>query len=152
RRRRQGDGHGRDREKPRRQGRRPGRRPDHQGPGPHRRDRRGRRPPPQQAAGGQGGQADGPAQQGDESHHLQDRGGPVTMKRFIFGLTLFLVALPLAAQTKDAPKGKDEKKEETKPVVVPFETLPSGHMTVMVKLNGKGPYKLIFDTGAPTLL
>jgi membrane-associated protease RseP (regulator of RpoE activity) len=25
-------------------------------------------------------------------------------------------------------------------------------MTVMVKLNGKGPYKLIFDTGAPTLL
>ena len=74
------------------------------------------------------------------------------MKRFIFGLTLFLVALPLAAQTKDAPKGKDEKKEEAKPVVVPFETLPSGHMTVMVKLNGKGPYKLIFDTGAPTLL
>jgi hypothetical protein len=74
------------------------------------------------------------------------------MKRFIFGLTLFLIALPLAAQTKDAPKGKDEKKEEAKPVVVPFETLPSGHMTVMVKLNGKGPYKLIFDTGAPTLL
>jgi membrane-associated protease RseP (regulator of RpoE activity) len=74
------------------------------------------------------------------------------MKRFIFGLTLFFVALPLAAQTKDAPKGKDEKKEEAKPVVVPFETLPSGHMTVMVKLNGKGPYKLIFDTGAPTLL
>jgi membrane-associated protease RseP (regulator of RpoE activity) len=76
------------------------------------------------------------------------------MKRFIFGLTLLLVAsaLPLAAQTKDAPKDKDEKKEEAKPVVVPFETLPSGHMTVMVKLNGKGPYKLIFDTGAPTLL
>jgi hypothetical protein len=76
------------------------------------------------------------------------------MKRFIFGLTLLLVAvaLPLAAQTKDAPKGKDETKEEAKPVVVPFETLPSGHMTVMVKLNGKGPYKLIFDTGAPTLL
>jgi membrane-associated protease RseP (regulator of RpoE activity) len=76
------------------------------------------------------------------------------MKRFIFGLTLLFVAfaLPLYAQTKDAPKDKEEKKEETKPVVVPFETLPSGHMTVMVKLNGKGPYKLIFDTGAPTLL
>jgi membrane-associated protease RseP (regulator of RpoE activity) len=77
------------------------------------------------------------------------------MKRFIFGLTLVLTAfaLPLAAQTKDAPKDKDkDEKKETKPVVVPFETLPSGHMTVMVKLNGKGPYKLIFDTGAPTLL
>src|SRR5262249_35413683 len=36
-----------------------------------------------------------------------------------------------------------------KPVVVPFEVLKTGHMTVMVKVNGKGPYKLIFDTGAP---
>jgi hypothetical protein len=32
---------------------------------------------------------------------------------------------------------------------VPFEILKTGHMTVMVKVNGKGPYRLIFDTGAP---
>ena len=38
------------------------------------------------------------------------------------------------------------------PVVVPFELLPSGHMAVMVKVNGKGPYRLIFDTGAPITL
>jgi membrane-associated protease RseP (regulator of RpoE activity) len=37
-------------------------------------------------------------------------------------------------------------------VVVPFELLRTGHMTVMVKVNGKGPYKLIFDTGAPITL
>jgi hypothetical protein len=37
-------------------------------------------------------------------------------------------------------------------VTVPFELLKSGHMTVMVKVNGKGPYKLIFDTGAPITL
>jgi hypothetical protein len=76
------------------------------------------------------------------------------MKRFFYGLTvLFLVfVLPLHAHKDDAPKAKDTDKEKAKPVVVPFELLPSGHMTVMVKLNGKGPYKLIFDTGAPTLL
>jgi hypothetical protein len=38
------------------------------------------------------------------------------------------------------------------PVTVPFELLKTGHMTVMVKVNGKGPYKLIFDTGAPITL
>jgi hypothetical protein len=42
--------------------------------------------------------------------------------------------------------------EPVKPVVVPFEMLPSGHMTIMVKINGKGPYKFIFDTGAPLTL
>lgn len=32
---------------------------------------------------------------------------------------------------------------------VPFELLPSRHMLVRVTVNGKGPYSLIFDTGAP---
>jgi membrane-associated protease RseP (regulator of RpoE activity) len=35
---------------------------------------------------------------------------------------------------------------------VPFELLKTGHMTVMVKVNGQGPYRLIFDTGAPITL
>lgn len=47
------------------------------------------------------------------------------------------------------PARADETKPAVKPVVIPFELLPTGHMTVMVKVNGKGPYKLIFDTGAP---
>ena len=80
------------------------------------------------------------------------------MKRLLFSMIalLFLAsALPLHAQTTtDTPKQKEKEKdkEPAKPIVVPFELLPSGHMTVMVKLNGKGPYKLIFDTGAPTIL
>jgi len=41
---------------------------------------------------------------------------------------------------------------DEKPVKVPFELLKSGHMAVKVKVNGKGPYRLIFDTGAPTML
>jgi hypothetical protein len=36
-----------------------------------------------------------------------------------------------------------------KPIIVPFETLQSGHMAVKIKVNGKGPYRVIFDTGAP---
>ncbi|MFO0849089.1 MAG: PDZ domain-containing protein [Gemmataceae bacterium] len=35
------------------------------------------------------------------------------------------------------------------PVVVPFKLLPSRHMLLDVTVNGKGPYHLIFDTGAP---
>lgn len=39
-----------------------------------------------------------------------------------------------------------------KPITVKFELVPSGHFIVPVKLNGKGPYNLIFDTGAPSTL
>ena len=38
------------------------------------------------------------------------------------------------------------------PVKVPFDTLSTQHMVVMVKINGKGPYRMIFDTGAPFTL
>lgn len=37
-------------------------------------------------------------------------------------------------------------------VVVPFEMLPSNHMVVQAKVNGKGPYRFIFDLGAPVTL
>ena len=56
-------------------------------------------------------------------------------------LPLFLFLLPARAADADA-----------KPVAVPFELLKTGHMTVKVKVNGKGPYTLIFDTGAPITL
>src|SRR5579864_8822150 len=61
------------------------------------------------------------------------------MRRLLVGLALLpcLVGTPRAEEP--APK----------PVVVPFELFKSGHMTVMVKVNGQGPYRLIFDTGAP---
>jgi hypothetical protein len=35
---------------------------------------------------------------------------------------------------------------------VPFDTIKTQHMVVEVKINGKGPYRLIFDTGAPDSL
>jgi PDZ domain/Aspartyl protease len=39
-----------------------------------------------------------------------------------------------------------------KPIAVPFKTLITQHMTVELKINGKGPYRVIFDTGAPVTL
>ena len=35
---------------------------------------------------------------------------------------------------------------------VPFAMLPSNHMLVRAMINGKGPYRLIFDLGAPITL
>jgi hypothetical protein len=65
------------------------------------------------------------------------------MKR-LFGLaTIFGLVL---AGTTDAADPKE------KPIVVPFKLMSSGHFIVKVKLNDKGPYNLIFDTGAPTML
>jgi hypothetical protein len=68
----------------------------------------------------------------------------VRIRLFIASLLAVVVALPSRA---------DEKKSEgDKPVAVPFVLMPTGHFLVTVKLNDKGPYKLIFDTGAPTML
>jgi hypothetical protein len=68
----------------------------------------------------------------------------MTPRRWAPALTLALFA-PVA-HAPGSPPAPD------KAVTVPFELLKTGHMTVMVKVNGKGPYKLIFDTGAPTTL
>ncbi len=50
---------------------------------------------------------------------------------------------------KDAPAKAPPLKADDKPIVVPFELLDSRHMAMQVKVNGKGPYRVIFDTGAP---
>jgi membrane-associated protease RseP (regulator of RpoE activity) len=39
-----------------------------------------------------------------------------------------------------------------KAATVPFEMLPTNHMIVKAMINGKGPYHLIFDLGAPITL
>jgi hypothetical protein len=48
-----------------------------------------------------------------------------------------------------AAPARAEAPAKAKPVTVPFELLRSNHMAVQVKVNGQGPYRLIFDTGAP---
>jgi hypothetical protein len=57
-------------------------------------------------------------------------------------LLVLLVGLREARADDDKPK----------PITVPFELLKTQHMTVQVRINGKGPYRVIFDTGAPATL
>lgn len=47
-----------------------------------------------------------------------------------------------------------QARQEPRPVgaTVPFEMLPTNHMVVQARLNGKGPYRLVFDLGAPITL
>ena len=42
--------------------------------------------------------------------------------------------------------------EEPKPVTVPFELFKTKHIAINIKVNGKGPYRMVFDTGAPVVL
>jgi hypothetical protein len=69
---------------------------------------------------------------------------------------LVTLAPAVAAPPEKAPPAKADEKNPTKkaakPVVIPFELLKSRHMAIQVKINGKGPYRVIFDTGAPTNL
>jgi membrane-associated protease RseP (regulator of RpoE activity) len=66
-------------------------------------------------------------------------------RRLLVG-ALLLLAFVGTGRADDAKK---DDKADVKPVVVPFELLKSGHMATMIKINGKGPYRVIFDTGAP---
>jgi PDZ domain/Aspartyl protease len=68
------------------------------------------------------------------------------MTRFIQAMLLILLAaMPIRA---DEPKATEKAKDD-KPVVVPFELLKTKHVTLDIKVNDKGPYRVIFDTGAP---
>lgn len=64
------------------------------------------------------------------------------MRRLALLLILLLWAAPAAAQAPPRPK-------DDPPVVVSFELLRTRHMAVNIKVNGKGPYRVLFDTGAP---
>ncbi|HQR07935.1 MAG TPA: aspartyl protease family protein [Gemmatales bacterium] len=57
-------------------------------------------------------------------------------------LTFFFCSLLLMMQSP----------ADAKPATVPFEIIGSKHMAVQIKINGKGPYRVIFDTGAPISL
>ncbi len=68
-------------------------------------------------------------------------------RHLAFAVLAFSLCVPLSAA--EQPSVKPIEKPVAKPVAVPFELLKSGHMAVMIKVNGKGPYRVIFDTGAP---
>src|SRR4051812_42949925 len=70
------------------------------------------------------------------------------MRWRIAGLAL-LAAMPLAraADPQPAPAAKADAKS----VPVPYRLTNTQHVVVRAKINGKGPFNFILDTGAPAL-
>ncbi len=69
------------------------------------------------------------------------------MKR-ILG-TLLVIVSPMVAAPLAAADDKPVVLDKPKPAEVKFETLKTKHFAVEIMVNGKGPYRVIFDTGAP---
>src|SRR5205814_1414422 len=53
-----------------------------------------------------------------------------------------------------SPAGADEKKSPPKATTyeIPYRLTDTKHVMVRVKVNGKGPFNFIIDTGAPALI
>jgi hypothetical protein len=66
----------------------------------------------------------------------------------LFVSTALIALAP--AWAADSPPGKGNG--AVKKASVPFQMLRSNHMVVRAKINGKGPYRLVFDLGAPITL
>ena len=62
-----------------------------------------------------------------------------------WGIALFLACLVFLARADDA------KKPEPATFQVPFGQTETKHILVRARINGKGPYNFIVDTGAPAL-
>jgi hypothetical protein len=61
-------------------------------------------------------------------------------------LALTAVLVPVLVAQEPPPASKAAL------VTLPFELVASNHMVVSAKINGKGPFRLIFDSGAPVSL
>ena len=59
---------------------------------------------------------------------------------------------PLARAQDPAPAAAPAAATRAKPATVPFDLVASNHMVVQAKVNGAGPYRLVFDLGAPITL
>lgn len=60
----------------------------------------------------------------------------------LLALGLFLIALPAAIATADEPGSSYQ---------IPYKLTDTNHFLVRVRLNGKGPFNFLVDTGAPAL-
>ncbi len=77
----------------------------------------------------------------------------VGIRRPVAALAVALIVAALAPVlgAQEAPPAA-EIKAQAKPASVPFELVASNHMVVRAKINGKGPFRLVFDLGAPVTL
>src|ERR1700680_1135129 len=68
-------------------------------------------------------------------------------------LLALLVLAATSAAWADEPKTKqDEPRKENRAVNVPYRLIDTHHVMVRIKINGKGPFNFIVDTGCPVLI
>ena len=82
---------------------------------------------------------------GSRQSKIENRKSKIGLASFF--ILVFLFVPVRADDAGKKPVAADD--QAGKPVAVPFELLKTGHMTTMIKVNGKGPYRVIFDTGSP---
>jgi membrane-associated protease RseP (regulator of RpoE activity) len=63
-----------------------------------------------------------------------------------------LVIVTMAALVVGSGWGLAQEAGRPKAVTIPFELVASNHIVVRAKVNGKGPFRLVFDLGAPVTL
>jgi serine protease DegQ len=73
------------------------------------------------------------------------------MMRFWFSACLAIGCLAPPLASADAPKKPDAKKTEGVAHEVPYKLTEVKHVLIRAKINGKGPFNFILDTGAPSL-
>jgi hypothetical protein len=66
-------------------------------------------------------------------------------------ITLFLLAVLVTVSSSHAVLPPSAS-FLSRPTIIPIEVVRSGHIAVRAMINGSGPYRFIFDTGAPSLL
>jgi hypothetical protein len=64
-----------------------------------------------------------------------------------------MLLLPVTAQAADSSKGSssEQPKKDGKSYQIPYRLTATKHVLVRAKINGKGPFNFIVDTGAPAL-
>jgi hypothetical protein len=67
-------------------------------------------------------------------------------------LCLGLFALAPAIRAQDTPPEQPTAKQALTEHTIPFTLTKTQHIMVRVKINGKGPFNLIVDTGAPIVI
>lgn len=79
-----------------------------------------------------------------------DNGTRVPVKRELPDLKKLLLR-QLTGSRDPEPPAAGEKSAEKKAVAVPYRLSDTNHVLVRAKLNGKGPYNFLLDTGAPAV-
>jgi serine protease DegQ len=69
-----------------------------------------------------------------------------------WSLALLLLATASAAWADEPNTKKEEPRKEGRPVAVPYRLIDTHHVMVRIKINGKGPFNFIVDTGCPVLI